>query len=236
LLRTEPVRISANVGGTSAVTALGFGRGTLNPETSTKLTTQTALRPGDNFSIRLDDGTSRKITIQADDTMKTLADRIRGITGSKATVTAPTVNGQQTLSIVVKQGHDMQLIAGTTGTDALAKLGMEPQRIASSLPLSASASKVRPGGSFGLGLSESLGISTLDDAKVALGKIKDAISMSQTAFRSLYWDDTKASIVNGVKNTATGKQSTAREQAQLSNYQAALSRLTGGNTGGIIGL
>jgi hypothetical protein len=45
LLRTEPVRISADVGGASAVSALGFGRGTINPEISAKVTTQTGAAP-----------------------------------------------------------------------------------------------------------------------------------------------------------------------------------------------
>jgi hypothetical protein len=49
--------------------------------------------------------------------------------------------------------------------------------------------------------------------------------MTQTAYRSLYWDDTKAKMVDGVKNTATGTQSTAIANAQLANYQAALNRL-----------
>ncbi|WP_213981682.1 hypothetical protein [Sphingomonas sp. dw_22] len=236
LLRTEPVRIAADVGGASAVSALGFGRGTINPQPSDKVTTQTALREGDSFSFKADDGAVRKITIEADDTMQTIAKRLQGMLGaSKATVTAPTVNGQQTLSIVMKPDHDLQLLSGPAGSDALFKLGMEPQRIAADAPVPASAPKVRPGGTFGLDLNEAFNISTLDDAKVVLAKINDAISMTQTAYRSLYWDDTKASMVDGVKNTATGKQSTAIEKAQLANYQAALSRLMSAPTG-IIGL
>ncbi len=226
LLRTEPVRVAANVGGASAVSALGFGRGTINPEVSARVTTQTGLHAGDSFSIRVDDGSLRKVTIEAGDTLKTIGDRIRGITGSKATVSTPSVDGKQTLSITMKAGHDLQIIAGPAGGDALAGLGIEPQRISASPTLSSSAPKVRPGGNFGLDLSEALNISTLDDAKVALGKVKDAISMSQTAYRSLYWDDTKAMMVDGVKNTATGKGSTAIVNAQLANYQAALDRLS----------
>ena len=87
---------------------------------------------------------------------------------------------------------------------------------------------MRPGGNFGMDLSDALSLATLDNAKVAMKKVEEAISMTQTAYRSLYWDDGKAQMVDGVKNTATGTKSTARESAQLANYQAALNRLNSG--------
>ena len=229
LLRTEPVRIAGDAGGANAISALGFGRGTINAAVSDKVTTQTTLRTGDFFSIKADGGAVRKVTIEAGDTLKTIATRMQGMLGaSKATVTATIVDGVQKLSIKMKPGHELELIPGSTDTDALAKLGIEPQRIATQATLSSSAPKVRPGGNFGMDLSEALSLSTLDDAKVAMKKIEEAISMTQTAYRSLYWDDGKAQMVDGVKNTATGTQSTARESAQLANYQAALNRLNSG--------
>lgn len=229
LLRTEPVRVSADTGGANAISALGFGRGTINPAVSEKVTTQTTLRAGDFFSVKADNGAVRKVTIEAGDTLKTIATRMQGMLGaSKATVTATVVDGVQKLSITMKPGHELELIPGGTDTDALAKLGIEPQRIATQATLSSSASKVRPGGNFGMDLTDALSLTTLDNAKVAMKKIEEAISMTQTAYRSLYWDDGKAQMVDGVKNTATGSQSTARESAQLANYQAALTRLTSG--------
>lgn len=228
LLRTEPVRIAADTGGASAVSALGYGRGTINAVASSKVTTQTGLKAGDYFSFKADDGAVRKLTILADDTLQSIATRMQGMLGaSKATVTATAVDGVQQLRITMKSGHALQLLAGTGENDALAKLGMEPQRISSPAPVSSNAPKVRPGGNFGLDLGEGLSLSTADMAKVALGKVKDAISMSQTAYRSLYWDDTKAKMVDGSKpNAATGTESTAIVNAQLANYQAALARLT----------
>ncbi|MEP9359788.1 hypothetical protein [Sphingomonas sp. KR3-1] len=227
LLRTEPVRISADQGGASAVSALGFGRGTINAVASAKVTTQTALKAGDYFSFAADDGATRKLTILADDTLSSIATRLQGMLGaSKATVTATAVDGVQQLRITMKSGHELDLMAGTGANDALAKLGMGPQRIASPAPVSSSAPKVRPGGNFGLDLGDGLSLLTADSAKATLAKIKDGISMTQTAYRSLYWDDTKAKMVDGTKtNAATGTQSTSIEQAQLANYQAALSRL-----------
>lgn len=229
LLRTEPVRIAGDVGGANAISALGFGRGTINAPASDKVTTQTMLRAGDYFSIKADGGAVRKVTIEAGDTLKTIATRIQGMLGaSKGTVTATAVNGTQKLSITMKPGHELELIPGGTDLDALAKLGIEPQRIATQAKLSSNAPKVRPGGNFGLDLSEALSLSTLDNAKIAMKKVEEAISMTQTAYRSLYWDDAKATTVDGVKNVATGTQSTARESAQLANYQAALNRLSAG--------
>lgn len=229
LLRTEPVRIAADVGGANSISALGFGRGTINAPVSDKVTTQTGLRAGDYFSIRADNGALRKVTIEAGDTLKTIATRIQGMIGpSKGTVTATSVNGVQQLRVTMKPGHELELVPGAADTDALAKLGIEPQRIAAQASLSSKAPKVRPGGNFGLDLSDALSLSTLDNAKVAMKKVEEAISMTQTAYRSLYWDDGKAQMVDGVRNTATGTQSTARESAQLANYQAALNRLNSG--------
>ncbi|WP_010545176.1 hypothetical protein [Sphingomonas elodea] len=230
LLRTEPVRVAAAKGGDTAVSALGFGRGTINPPVSDKVTTQTTLRPGDFFSIKADDSAVRKVTIEKGDTLKTIADRIQGMIGaSKGTVTATSVNGVQSLRITMKPGRELQLLAGNEGSDALAKLGIEPQRITAQAIVSSSAPKVRPGGTFGMDLTEALSLSSADQAKVALGKIKDAISMTQTAYRSLYWDDAKALLVDGAKlSTKKGTGSIAVEQAQLKNYQAALSRLSAG--------
>ncbi|MET3722427.1 hypothetical protein [Sphingomonas trueperi] len=230
LTRTEPVRVSADVGGSTALSALGFARGVLNPTVSDKVTTQTTLREGDYFSIKADDLAVRRVTIEKGDTLKTIADRMQGMIGaSKGTVTATTVDGVQYLRITMKQGHEMELLSGSADADALSKLGIEPQRIANAAATLGTAPKVKPGGAYGLELSEAFSLASVDNAKAALGKIKDAISMTQTAYRSLYWDDSKAQFVDGSKSSGGKKGgSTAIEQAQLKNYQAALSRLQSG--------
>ena len=48
--------------------------------------------------------------------------------------------------------------------------------------------------------------------------------MTQSAYRSLYWDSTKTTLVDG---TISSNGGSAYQKAQLANYQAALSRLTG---------
>ncbi|CAN5543436.1 hypothetical protein BH10PSE14_BH10PSE14_13960 [soil metagenome] len=221
-LRTEPVRIAAASGGDSILGALGLHRGTLNPEASIKLVAQTSLRAGDEFSLRIQGGAAKKIVIQADDTMTTLADRIRRLTGSKATVSAALVSGTMVLRIDAKTGSSIALVAGAKDKDALAKLGLDPTRLSVPVVTANNAPKVHPGGNFGLALTEALNIGTSKDAAATLTVIKNAISTTQTAYRSLYWDTGKAALTDGSKATAM----TAAQSAQLASYKAALARLT----------
>ena len=230
-LRTEPVRVAAASGGAGITGALGFHRGTLNPGSSTNLISGTSLRPGDEFSFSVDGGAEKKLTILATDTLKTLSERMGRLAGSNVKVSAPLSGEGYVLRIEAKPGHAISLIAGADGKDALGKLGIDPVKLVAALPYDADAPRVKPGGTFGLMLSDALSIATADDAKLAVSKLKSASSMTQTAFRSLYWDSTKANLVNGTRGAA-GRGS-VYQQKQLANYNAALTRLTsgGGYTG-----
>ncbi len=223
-LRTEPVRIAASEGGSSKLDALGLGRGVATPDGSLKLTTGTSLRAGDSFQLRVAGGVLRTITIGKDETLTSLADKVRKVTGSKALVTTPKKDDGAMLRVSPKAGIDIEFIAGPTGRDALEKLGLPAARVSGMDPVDDDAPRVKPGGSFGLGLNPSLSIADTKSAKEALAKLKSALSVSQTGYRSLYWDDTKLAMVEGARKGG----STAREQAQLANYQAALSRLASG--------
>lgn len=220
--RTEAVRIAAAIGADSAVGALGFARGTINPENSMKLTAQTALRAGDEFSFRVNGGTLRRIVITADDTLLTLSDRIRRLGGANLTVTTPRSGDRSVLRITPKSGHSFELLAGRDGKDALAKLGMAPARLVAAPIPGRNVPSVRPGGNFGLDLSLGLNIADADSAKLALKKLEAAISTSQTGFRSLYWDDAKAELANGGKGRVSPYLA-----AQAARYQDALNRLGG---------
>ena len=213
--KVEPVRVSAAQGGDTVLGALGLHRGTLTPDDSAKLVAQTSLRAGDEFAIRVNGGSVRKITIGADDTLTSLADRVRRITGSKATIGTPKVGDDNVLRIEAKAGTSIELIAGAAGKDALAKLGLPEARITAAAPVASNAPRVRPGGSYGLGLTSALAIGTAQDAGIALARIKQAISVTQTGYRSLYWDDTKAALVDG---TRAGGAATGREAAQMAQY------------------
>lgn len=224
-VRTEAVAVAAAPGGDSAVGALGFARGVLNPENSRLLTAQTSLRAGDEFGFRVNGGALRRVTVVADDTLTSFADRVRRLAGSNVTVSTPKADGKSLLRIEARPGTMVELVAGRDGRDALDKLGLDPTRMIAALPIPANAPRVRPGGAYGLDLSEALNVRDPTSAKLALEKIASAVSVSQTAFRSLYWDSNKAAIVNGAGKKGGVSPYLA---AQASRYQDALNRLTAG--------
>jgi len=204
---------------------MGLSSGNLTPQDSELLTTQTSLRAGDSFSVRLNEGTVKKIAIAADDTMASLMSRLKTALSGKAALSTPTVDGDKLLRIEAKAGADIELIAGPAGSDALAKLGLEPQRLTVPTIAGPREPRVRPGGTFGLALTDALSIGSAKDAAIALKSIKDAISTAQTAYRSLYWDDSKAALADAGNGKGGGPS--AYQKAQLARYQDALTRISG---------
>ena len=227
-----PVLVGAASGGTTSLGALGLHRGQLNPAGSTRLVAQTSLRAGDEFSLRVGSGAVKRIVIAADETAASLAERIGRLIGSKTLVTAPKDGAAHVLRFQATETTPITLIAGAAGKDALTKLGLEPARLSAPKLTAAGKPKVSPGGAFGLTLDNALGIATSAAATVALDRIKLAITTTQGAYRSLYWDAGKAAMVNGY---AGGNGSVSAYQAkQLAGYQAALDRLMPASDGGAI--
>jgi hypothetical protein len=234
---SDAIHVSVDKGGSNILGALGLRQGVLNDDVSTSLSTQIGLNAGDSFSFQVDGGAVHKITIADGETLTSLQRKIKLAGGNNVSVTIhrdtddedddpndASQGGQ--LQLQVTPGHTLGLMSGPTGTDALSKLGLEPTRLHSDAPRDAKDPLVKPGGSYGLALSTSLGIGTVKDAKATLDLITSAISLTQTAYRSLYWDDTKAAQASG--NVGKGS---AYQQAQIASYQAALDRLSQGSNG-----
>jgi len=222
--RVEPVQVAAAPGLDSAVGALGFRTGVLNPADSERLVDTTALRTGDRWSIKVDGGATKQLVIAADDTLASVAKRLQQLGGSKVTITTASTDGGTVLRIEATPGHSIDLIAGTNGKDALAKLGLVPGRLVASPSFDAKAPRVTPGGNYGLELTTGLSVRDKALAAASLAKLKSALATTQTAFRSLYWDSNKEALVNG---TSSGSSKLSSYQSdQLGRYQAALDRLT----------
>jgi hypothetical protein len=174
----------------------------------------------------VNNGAMRRIVIDEGETLATLAKKVSTITGSNALVTTPLDgHGGRMLRIDAKAGQEIELAAGAASKNALAKLGIEPVRLSAAAAVPANAPRVRPGGNYGLDLTHALGLSDVKSAASALDRIKLAISMTQTAYRSLYWDSGKEALVNNSATGSGGGVVSAYQQGQAARYQAALDRL-----------
>ena len=74
---------------------------------------------------------------------------------------------------------------------------------------------------YGLNLSNKLNLNDPASIKAAIDSLAQAMTAVRSSYRAL------APSTGGITNTQTGNgSSTAYQQTQLANYQAALSRLT----------
>lgn len=206
-------------GGASVLDRLGLPQGEIMQTDSKLLTVATALRAGDQFSV-VPGNSSRAVTvtIAANETMATLARKITSASNRQLVATVvtdkkvtPPVERIEIKAAEGKQGATLQ--AGAAGKDALAALGLSPGFVSVA---GSKSEKV-----YGLNLTNSLNLSGADAIKAAT----DALSVALTTVRSAY--KSLAPSTATATNTLTGKgSSTAYQQTQLANFQAALTRLT----------
>jgi len=223
--------------GSSFLSTLGLPAGAINADQSRDITTQTSVKDGDYFYIKFGDSLSRtKITIDDGDTFKDLARQIRIASGGKIEATMSTTKDGQKLKLQAIDGQgSVDLIAGSDGRDALARLGIAPTRLLPTDELFGLGedNKSRPGGgdggAFGLGLDPFLLISDKTSAKYVLGILDTAIQTIQRAYRSTTFDPIKALLAEQSKDFGPAP---ARITAQIAQYQNALARLQGASFGG----
>lgn len=223
--QAAPTTIAVASGGASVLDKLGLPQGEIPQSDSKRLVDATALRAGDRFYVSSPTGRSVAVTIDAKDTLQTLARKIETASGRSLKVTIKTdmdyttgmdgdtkvtAGGVQRLSIAFADGRaGATLWAGEAGRDALAGLGLTPGYIG---PKSDDLK------TFGLDLPKSLNLRDAAAVKNAHDKLGTALVTLRAAYRALLPESDKPKV--------TG-EAPAYLQAQLANYQAALARLTG---------
>ncbi|MDP3400704.1 MAG: transcriptional regulator [Brevundimonas sp.] len=226
--QAAPLTLAVASGGSSVLDRLGLPSGEIVQSESKKLVDATALRVGDRFSVvPASGGRAVAVTIDARDTLQTLARKIEIASGSRLKVTVASESataenareglnsvlaGVQRLSIMARDGREGAiLVSGEPGRDALAGLGLSAGFIGPT------ATKDGPR-TFGLDLPQALSLST-KEARTASGeRLQAAMKAVRDAYRSLAPTST---------SNATSGPVPAYLTAQLANYQAALSRLGG---------
>ena len=223
--QASPMTLAVAGGGASVLDRFGLPQGLVSTGDSKNLTDVTALRPGDRFYVAPADGSrSRAVTIDARDTLQTLARKIEQASFGQLTVNVvldPLKPGEsallygareQRLSITPRSGREGAVLSsGEPGRDALAALGLSPGIVAPRT----GADDVKI---FALNLSPTLSLGGSDAIKATTDALTAAMKTIRDAYRALSPASSKPAITGAAPAYLT---------AQIANYQAALARLGG---------
>ena len=224
-----PTSIAVANTGASVLDLLGLPQGPLavQSQPSQLLVANTSVQAGDKFYIQSGSGSPQAVTIAADDTYETLAQKIQVASGYTASVTSLTINGQQQLEIKpASPSASIRIEAGPAGQDALGSLGLSEGLISNTAtaaaPTTLNGAKVTSEvkSHYSVTIPDSLSLASTTDIAATQKTLSTAIADVQ----SIYSDLTTA------KSTTTGSTGgtvPAYITAQISNYKLALSRLTG---------
>ena len=121
--------IAFDSNGTSVLSRLGLPTGAAPGVSASTVVAETSVRPSQSFSISVNDGASRKITIEDDDSFGFLAFRINAVLGDKGKASfVEDIDGQH-LEIKAANGAIVEIQSGPEGSDALAGLGLRETRL-----------------------------------------------------------------------------------------------------------
>lgn len=228
-----PSAIAVAPQGASVLDRLGLPTGKLSIDGSEQLTAVSAVRPGDQFTIK-SNGATKTVTIEAADTFDTLALKIRRAAGFAAKVTLSTnADGQRQLKIEPATNSAMiEIGAGKGDSDALLQLGIA-EGVVRATKTDKDGKAVSADGRpnvYGLALHTGINLSSPDQISHALAELATA----QDAIRQAYKDLVTAATPKSQQNAQAAAAATGKVPAymtnQIANYQAALDRLTGGST------
>jgi hypothetical protein len=224
--QAAPTSIAVAAGGASVLDRLGLPKGELDYTSSQQVVAATSVRPGDQFVVGAREGQrGRTITIEAGDTLKTLATKINRALGFEAR--AEVVRDGEYERLQIKPRNERTLVKitpGKGGKDALESLGLSEGVVRHSTynattktdDVTETARKI-----YGLKLDRGLSLSTPAEIKHALAELAGAMVAIRGAYRDLKMAATPKSA-----QPITG-EAPAYLKNQLANYQSALQRLGG---------
>lgn len=235
-----PEAIAVDATGGSALDRLGLPKGTVqvglatiasNPATGSTdplLSTFTALRAGDQFQLRMgSSSTATTIIIGANETMNSLADKIR--LAGLFEIDVQTLSNGTGKTLQLKPANDrttFELRSGPAGRDALAALGIKPGLVRNTIvdPKKGVLPADKGTQTYGLRFTAPLDLNSKADIKAALDGVTNAI----TTVRAIYADLKQAATPPSQQQQQGSVP--AYMQTRIADYQAALDRLTAGSS------
>ncbi|WP_397422769.1 hypothetical protein [Phenylobacterium sp.] len=224
--RAAPTSIAVDNQGSSVLDRLGLPQGQLDLSDSPRLTAASALRAGDQFTIKTGQGSARTVTIEAADTIDTLAQKIRRNSNFQAKVTITSLGGQRSLRIEPTTPNQMiEFALGKDGKDALELLGI-PEGVLRKTTTVDGKTLPADGKSmlYGLGLPSNLNLNNDVERKHAIAEIGQAMGVVRKAYIDM---KAAASPPPPPSAAAISGKVPAYLNNQIANYQAALDRLGG---------
>ena len=215
--------IAFDSNGTSVLSRLGLPTGLAPGDSASTVVAETSVRPGQSFSISVNDGASQRITIEDDDSFGFLVFRINSVLGDKGKASfVEDIDGQH-LEIKALNGAIIEIQSGLEGFDALAGLGLRETRLYGE-PADVGELDATAASAFELGFIGSLNVQTRAGAAEAEAIVDGALLAIEKAFRFLTGEPEDRNPF------PTGTVST-RTRSQIANFQAALDRLQAAGTG-----
>lgn len=225
-----PTAIAVGATGASALDKLGLPSGTIDYSRSASIVSATSIRGGDTFQIIAGkSGVAKTITIDAKDTLETLATKVRRATSFQAKVEVVSDGAVRKLKITpLNDSSTIEVLPGKGGDDALVALGLS-SGISRKTNFVDGKTVSADGGSpiYGLKMAQDLDLTTEAGRTSALKVLGDALGVIRTAYRDLETAAKPKAPASTAKGGASGPVP-AYLTSQIANYQAALSRLTGG--------
>jgi hypothetical protein len=224
-----PTSINVASGSASVLDRLGLPSGALSYTDSTLLTSATSVRAGDSFRIRVTEGAKPStITIDPAETLETLSAKVKKITGTAAKLEIITENNQSRFRISpAADGKSIEILSGPMGQDALESLGMS----AGMMRTTKYEQTVRQY-SIGLNMDKELKLDTPEAIQATLDVLNGASVALRNAYRTIATNLDPVEKARAQSKAATSGKSGGSVPGylnnQIANYQAGLSRLTGG--------
>ncbi|PWE17562.1 hypothetical protein DDZ18_07780 [Marinicauda salina] len=218
--------------GDSALNKLGLPAGALSYSDSRVVTDRSSVRPGDHFYVSVDGGRKQKITIDDDDTIRSLTFKLNAVLLFDGTADVRRALEGDQLTIKPKEGVTIELLPGTDGEDALKGLGLSPGAVSGKVTKDDGDSTSAAPKVFALELPEALSVADRDSAAAANEALVAAMGKIQRAYRYLTQDPELRELLEGPQAGKRGGPVPAYLSSQIANYEAGLARLQSGGGGG----
>ncbi|THD82680.1 MAG: hypothetical protein E7812_00970 [Phenylobacterium sp.] len=224
-----PESIAVDASGGSALDRLGLPTGTIQSDTSPLITSATSARAGDSFQIQAGNFPARTITIDPTETVATLTQKIRNAGFFDINVQQVDSGDGVKLELTPETTTEtFNLISGPSGHDALTALGLKAGMVRATVvdPTKGVVPADKGAQTYGLRLPANLDLNSTADINSALTALGNAITTTQ----SIYADLKTAATPPDPTAAASSGTVPAYLTNQIANYQAALDRLTGGQS------